>query len=138
MNRSAERAEFLADILTTAVEGGINDWAAVSKYKWQDLDHADYFAIVHEVDPDEGIEENDNGYAIRGLRLDIDVIAKGIGVIKSWKKEKDFEPNYFGDGGAYWREFLLADRTNGEDGDYDAIVADWIVQAGLFGEIVYG
>ena len=137
--RTAEREQFLADVLTTAVEGGINDWAYVSEYKheYTPVPVAETFAIVHEVDPSD-VEEDDEGYAIRGLRVDIDTIAKGIGVIKSWKAERDFQPNYFGDGGAYWREFLLADRTNGDDGDYDAIVADWIVQAGLFGTIIYG
>ena len=136
MKRTAEREQFLADVLTTAVEGGINDWAYVSEYKheYTPVPVAQTHAIVHEVDPNEGIEEDEDGYAVRGLRVDIDVIAKGIGVIKGL----DFQPNYFGDGGAYWREFLLADRTNGDDGDYDAIVADWIVQAGLFGQIVYG
>ena len=134
MKRSAKREEFLSDVLSTAIEGGINDWAVVSEYKWDGLPNAEHYAIVHEVDPDEGIEEDEDGYAVRGLRVDIDLIAKGIGVIK----EFNYQPNYFGDGGAYWRQFLLADRTNGDDGDYDAIIADWIVQAGLFGEIVYG
>lgn len=133
MKRTAAREEFLADILSTAVEGGINDWSVVSSYKWVDLPNAEHHAIVHEVDPEEGIEEDEDGYAIRGMLLSIDVIARGIGVIKGF----DYQPNYFGDGGEYWRQFLLADRTNGEDGDYDAIVADWIAQAGLFGEIRY-
>jgi hypothetical protein len=133
--RTPEREQFLADVLTTAVEGGINSWSVTSEYKNEySVPVADTFATVHEVDPDEGIEEDEDGYAVRGLRVDIDVIAKGIGVIKGF----DYQPNYFGDGGEYWRQFLLADRTNGSDGDYDAIVADWIVQAGLFGSIVYG
>src|SRR5437868_11089154 len=126
MKRTPEREEFLADILTTAIEGGINDWAAVNEYKWEGLAHRDYFAVIVDAEDDD----------FPATKITIDTIAKGIGVIKSWKKEKGFEPNYFGDGGSYWRQFLLADRTNGDDGDYDAIVADWIVQAGLFGEIV--
>lgn len=128
MKRTEKREEFLADILTTAIEGGINDWAEVHEYRWENLAHRDYFAVIADME-DEDFEP---------VKITIDTIAKGIGVIKSWKKEKNFEPNYFGDGGAYWRQFLLADRTNGDDGDYDAIVADWIVQAGIFGEIVYG
>lgn len=132
--RTPEREQFLADVLTTAVEGGINDWAYVSEYQheYTPVPVAETHAIVHEVDPSD-VEEDDEGYAVRGLRVDIDTIAKGIGVIKGF----DNPPNYFGDGGSYWKQFLLADRTNGDDGDYDAIVADWIVQAGLFGTIVY-
>ena len=32
--RSKERAEFLADIITCAVEGGTGYWAQVSQYQW--------------------------------------------------------------------------------------------------------
>lgn len=135
MKRTAQREEFLADILTTAIEGGINDWAAVTEYRWDGLDHRDYFATI--VDGN-AYDLDDEEPDFPESRVDIDLIAKGIGVIKSWKAERDFQPNYFGDGGAYWRQFLEADRTNGDDGDYDAIIADWIVQAGLFGEIIYG
>lgn len=128
MVRSPEREEFLADILTTALEGGIGYWSEATEYRWEGLAHKDYYAVI--VDAEADGEDED----FPESRIDIDVIAKGIATIKGF----DYQPNYFGDGGAYWREFLLADRTNGEDGDYDAIVADWIVQAGLFGEIIYG
>lgn len=121
-NRTPEREQFLADILTTAIEGGINYWAEVAEYRNEhSVPVADTFAVIY--------DEDDKEY-----RITIDTVAKGIGVIKGF----DYQPNYFGDGGAYWRELLKADRTNGDDGDYDAIVADWIVQAGLFGRIIYG
>lgn len=127
MKRTEKREEFLSDILTTAIEGGINDWAAVTEYRWDGLAFRDYFAVIVDA-------ENDEDPDFPETRITIDTIAKGIGVIKGF----DYKPNYFGDRGAYWNQFLLADRTNGDDGDYDAIVADWIVQAGIFGEIVYG
>ena len=131
MKRTVEREVFLGDILATAVEGGINYWADVSNWFWHDLGAEDWIATITDAnDPD----DPDFPETV----INTDTIAHGISVIKSWKKEKDFQPNYFGDGGAYWREFLKADRTNGDDGDYDAIIADWIVQAGIFGEIVYG
>lgn len=123
MKRTPEREEFLADILTTAVEGGINSWAEVTEYKWEGLAHRDYFAVIVDAEDDD----------FPPTKITIHTIAKGIDVIKGL----DYQPNYFGDGGSYWRTFLEAYRTNGEDGDYDAIVADWIVQAGIFGEIVY-
>lgn len=33
-DRTPERAEFLSDVLTTAVEGGIGYWSSVSDYRW--------------------------------------------------------------------------------------------------------
>lgn len=132
MKRTAEREEFLSDVLSTAIEGGINDWAYVTEYKWEGMDNRDHYAKI--VDGEWNADgDPDSEPEFPESVINIDLIAKGIGVIKGF----DYQPNYFGDGGAYWRQFLLADRTNGEDGDYDAIVADWIVQAGLFGEIRY-
>lgn len=135
--RSPEREQFLADILTTAVEGGINYWAQVSEYKHEHsgVPVAETFAVVHEVDPDEGIEEDEDGYAVRGLRVTIDTIAHGIQVLTTGENAgKSFTVS----GADYWKQFLLSNRTNGEDGDYDADIADNILQAGLFGEVVYG
>lgn len=40
--------------------------------------------------------------------------------------------------GHYWRQFLVAEATHGCDGDFDADVADIVVQMGLFGQVVYG
>lgn len=131
--RSVEREVFLGDILATAVEGGINDWAAVTRWQWEDLGAENWVADIVDANAEDGDEPD-----FEPVTINTDTIAHGIAVIKSWKKDRDFQPNYFGDGGAYWREFLKADRTNGDDGDYDAIIADWIVQAGIFGEIVYG
>lgn len=127
--RSRERAQFLADVLTTAVEGGIGYWSAVSEYRWDLEDPADTSVVVHEYDDDLGINGD---YKEEGVRVDLDLIAKGIGILKrSGGVGSAFQSDY-------WKQFLLADRTNGEDGDYDAGTADCIVQAGMFGEVVYG
>lgn len=59
--RTPERAQFLADIITTAVEGGIGYWSTVSVYRWwaPDLDggtalhhdgQANAYAVVHAED----------------------------------------------------------------------------------------
>lgn len=127
--RTSERVQFLADVLTTAIEGGVGYWSYAEDYRW-DLEK--YTADEIGVTLSDCNDEDDPDFP--PTRVTLDIIAKGIGVIK----RMEHAPNYFGDGGSYWKQFLLADRTNGEDGDYDAIVADWIVQAGLFGEIVYG
>jgi hypothetical protein len=126
MKRTPEREQFLKDVLITAVEGGINYWSAVSEY---DPDNGT--VRVHEYHPDTG--ETENGYAKEGVLVTLDTIAKGIGVI-----ERDSVRFRFAHVGGYWGEFWKANRTNGENGDYDAGIADCIVQAALFGEVVYG
>lgn len=134
--RSPEREQFLADVLTTAVEGGIQYWGLVSEYKheYSGVPVADTYAIVHEVSPEDG-DEDEDGFAIRGRRVTIDTIAHGIQVLTTGENAgKSFSL----DGHDYWQQFLLANRTNGEDGDYDADIADNVLQAGLFGEVVYG
>lgn len=123
MKRSAERVQFLSDVMTTAVEGGINYWAAVSEYRW-DLDKYTPEQVGVTV-----YDQEDDDWPEEGRRVDLDVIARGIGVLK--KAGGCGDPDY-------WKQFLLADRTNGEDGDYDAGMADCILQAGLLGEVVYG
>lgn len=129
MKRTEKREEFLSDILTTAIEGGVGYWSYTEDYRW-DLEK--YSADEIGATLSDCNDEDDPDFP--PTRVTLDTIAKGIGVIKQMENA----PNYFGDGGSYWKQFLLADRTNGEDGDYDSIVADWIVQAGLFGEIIYG
>lgn len=113
--RTPERAQFLRDVLTTAVEGGINYWAQVGDYA-----------------PDEGTvtvyesEEDDKPHAVT-----IETIAKGIGVAREKGLASLSGPDYVA-------QFWLADRTNSERGDYDADIADSILQLGLFGQITYG
>lgn len=121
--RTDKRAQFLADVLTTAVEGGTNYWASVSGYVWDFERHEgtvhDTRATLH--------DEEDGG---KEYALNLDVIAKGMGKMRQYLKDAD--------PGHYWRQGLLADRTNGEEGDYDAEFADAVVQYGLLGELVYG
>jgi hypothetical protein len=115
--RSAERVEFLSDVLTTAVEGGIQYWADV---------------LIYEVGPETyaTIADEDGEYNIT-----IDTIAHGISVLTTGENRGH---SFTMSGMDYWKQFLLANRTNGEDGDYDADIADNILQAGIFGRIVYG
>lgn len=80
------------------------------------------------------------------LRIDLDVVERGTklfaqycrgeinsnGIAVSEQQRKPLADD------AYWRQFLAAEATHGQEGDYDAMVADNIVQFGLFGELVYG
>lgn len=121
--RSPEREQFLADVLTTAVEGGIQYWSTVEEYRNEySVPVAETYAVIIDDDGDEH-------------RITIDTIAHGIQVLTTGENTgKAFSMC----GMDYWKQFLLANRTNSEDGDYDADIADNIVQAGLYGEVIYG
>lgn len=121
--RTHEREQFLADVLTTAVEGGIQYWIdTVDEYRHKGLAPRDYFAVITFENP------KDDGPSRLTERITIDVVAKGIGILD---KDQAF---HFG----YFNEFWKANRTNGNEGDFDASVADCIVQCGLLGEVVFG
>lgn len=132
ITRTPERIRFLSDLLTTAVEGGINYWCQVAEYRiWANPDapsgelveRDDPYAVVVDYDGDEH-------------RIDLDVIARGINRIT------DGKVTYYNHGYQNTdRRMASLNRSNGQDddlGDYDAWDADAVVQAGLFGELIYG
>lgn len=118
MAKSAERVEFLSDILSTAIEGGIDYWAQFDSI--EKIDDANNIlgwryesAVIYDYDdPDEQ------------FTINIDVIAKGLGILRKRNADRD-------------SDLLLANRTNGDEGDFDAWDADKIVQFGLFGKLVF-
>lgn len=113
--RSPEREQFYKDLLTTAVEGGINYWAAVSNY---DPDNGT--VTVYDMD-----EEAESGEMVE-YEVNLDTIARGVRKLV----------NYFAPTDKI--ALRLAIRTNGEDGDFDSCDADAILQFGIFGQLVYG
>lgn len=116
-NRSAKRTEFLNDLLTDAIEGSIDYWIDsidAKLVKPSDDAFTWYYEYALIVD-DEGDEHE----------ITIDTIVKGMQFIVKRNAERD-------------KALILANRTNGDDGDYDALDCDKIVQFGLFGELVYG
>lgn len=132
VTRNRERTTFLGDIITAAVEGGIGYWSQVSAYQYTD-EHGVVFvhcgeqeghetcAVVHVVKDDE------SGYEDSGLKLDFDAIERGLKLIREGGVK--LTPRHR-------NRLLVADRSN-EAGQLDALDADIIVQAGLFGELVY-
>ena len=111
----------LADVFTTALEGGIGYWSVCSRYLWSidgtlDGQARDFIAVIQDT------EDDDREYVI-----DRGVIARGI---REAKKRGN------------WAEYharALNDLTFGkwDDLDFDADTADLIVQMGLFGEYRY-
>lgn len=152
---SEGRKKFLHLMFTTALEGGIQYWADVQTYNWskpgpaggpfngrtEDID--DFQASVRPAGGEWGIwDESDD----RVLIIDLAVMERGAVAfrrychgeidskgqpvaIENWKPLSDDH---------YWRQWLVQEITNGQEGDSDAEVADQIVQWGLFGRGIYG
>lgn len=136
--RSAERTQFLTDVFTTALEGGVNYWASVREYRHtespravlvrsEDLVFDDHlFAWV----PAKGAER---------LVVDLDVVARGVNRIAATDKNRK---EYLRE--ADRRLVAAASRENDmgpadmRHGDIDAGIAELILQVALFDEVVYG
>lgn len=159
---SVGRKSFLHCVFTTALEGGIQYWAEVGVYHWQirgvdgkpitPRDDTDGFYATIRSNERDLEDPDDTGWGIAGLerehtlRINLDVIERGTtlfarycrGEINSHGIDVPEEQRKPLADDAYWRQFLAAEATHGEEGDYDAMVADNIVQFGLFGNLVYG
>lgn len=112
------RDELYRDVFTTAIEGGVNYWARVAEYAWAG-DPTKFHAVIADV------EDGDKAY-----RVDRSVIAKGLGIVAG--------PAEKSGAGGLARQAARAILALDEDVDYDASDADEIIQAGLFGEVLYG
>jgi hypothetical protein len=118
--RATERQRLLADILIGAVEGGTGYWATVSAYQHSGP-ASDTSATLHEIEP--GEDENPDGREVT-----TETIEAGIRAI--------LDP-YFRVC-THLRAAITHAHKEGDASGLDAEAADVIVQAGLFGEIVYG
>lgn len=107
-----ERIEFLADIVTTAVEGGINDWAAIDGYYSAN-------ARIHLLD-----DESQTHVA----HIDINTVDLGIYRIVDHRLKIRDEI----------RKTITVANVTLDASEIDAEAADCIIQAGLFGALVYG
>ncbi|SKX81054.1 Uncharacterised protein [Mycobacteroides abscessus subsp. bolletii] len=159
---SVGRKTFLHGVFTAALEGGIQYWANVDEYHWRTSGTKDLSIMDPRVNDLDGFyatilsteldleDPKDNGWGIDDLpstlRIDLDVVDRGTnlfaqycrGEINSHGIDVPEEQRKPLADDAYWRQFLAAEATHGREGDYDAMVADNIVQFGLFGKLVYG
>ena len=133
-NRHANRETFLADIITTALEGGIGYWSRATAYRWYSPDltggtaepatngGGNAYASIE--------EHGDSETPLATWEITPDIIVKGLTKIRSHEPIK-----YLGN---HTRATMInADRQN-DASLIDADVADQIVQVSLFGEVVYG
>lgn len=116
--RSPERTKFLSDLLATALEGGVNYWAKVE-------------ATARVDDPAEIIGWRYTGATLTEYdggdthKVTLDTIAHGINAYSAKFVRRD-------------HPLVVANRTNGADGDYDALDADQALQYGLWDKAIYG
>lgn len=125
MLRSLRRNEFLQDILTTAVEGGIGYWSECEGYHW---DHEKPWEarVVLYCTEDPTLTGKD------GVEVDVDSIARALAVFRDperAKRTKVSQPTIDAINRAY-REC--------DAGDIDADLADIIVQVAIFDEVIFG
>lgn len=136
--RSAERARFLTDVLTTAVEGGIGYWSTVSEYHWYDpsLDQGTALHNAGEPNAYVTVHEHDDSELDPGVvqTIGVEEIAEALRKIGNGEVQH-LHPDIA-------NIIRVNNLTNGEhDGkveDIDASLADVIVQVAVLGEVRYG
>jgi hypothetical protein len=127
MGNLTEREQFLSDVLITAVEGGVNYWAGVSYYRWQDKDGNDVPAsvTVHEMDDETG------DYKEPGVPITTKEIGRAIARIMDTTDEIKHLPTWV-------RKDVFGASMDNDAGDIDANIADMIMQIAVLGEVTYG
>lgn len=132
--RTPERIEFLYYLLCAAIEHNGYGFSRATKVHLDDANMAESYAIIF--DRYEREEEMILGKAgpdsksAETWRVDIDTMAKGLGIARKLVSRPE--------GAASWvKNLLLADRTNGDDGDYDVVGALLVLECAIFGEPTY-
>ena len=115
------QTDFLSCVLVTAVEGGIGYWAEVRNYHWTEDTNHNLLSASAEIK----IEDTNES---EWQTLNLDVIRNGI------EKIQNNEVNINRD----MLKSIVAGNITNDAGEIDSDGADCIVQAALFGEIIYG
>jgi hypothetical protein len=156
--RNPERLRLLRDIMITFYEGGGTYWAQARKVERErdalpgrgepghdGRERGDYISMdIRSMDEH---AEGDGFDTRKWARLDVDVVARGLRLIVA-SRDKGAPCNAYGSPewrqraacgvrDDIWTACCVADR-NPEESDIDADVADCIVQAGLYGHIIFG
>ena len=142
-NRTTEREQFLADIIITAVEGGVNYWAQVSAYRWHSdvLEGGTAGAVANTTATLHDMEEGGE------YVLTIDSIARAFTILKDATMQHDSrfgeEALHTKDGKRLYlspsrRKAYLGASAANDAGELDADDCDNIVQIAALGTVVYG
>lgn len=130
MSRSTERAQFHADIIITAVEGGIGYWAQAKDYKWDVPNPADTTVTIRETE--DSVEFDGPG---KWITITIDDIAAAYGKINKGSIEDAEQAVRIH---SSMIKHLRDAYREIEAGDIDALDADAIMQIAALGEVIYG
>lgn len=121
-----QRTEFLSDIIIGAVEGGTGYWAEVRQYQYVYNGEVKVYIggrVGDETRARLNVMDTGDEYV-----LDTAIVSRGLGRIKRGEVGLN----------STLRNAILHGDIDNDAGDIDADCADAIVQAGLFGELVYG
>jgi hypothetical protein len=147
-----EHKSYLLDLFTTALEGGIGYWSECSKYHWRHAvvggeaeDINGFVAVIYPPEQEGGWGMFDTEDT-RPLKIDLEVMHRGArlmnwyvqGLVDGHGKQIPLDDITPWPAKHYYWQFVESYVTLGQSGDYDAGVADMVVQFGLFGEVVYG
>lgn len=111
------RADFLSDIIITAINDGIEYWAEMGEYLWED----DMPVLAT-------LRESDDGYESPWMNLDHAAVELGIGQVLGGNIDIR----------ADLKNIVAEANITHDASEIDAGIADIIVQAALLGEIRYG
>lgn len=145
--RTPEREQFLADLLCGAIEHCGYGFPGVAEWHCPDGRPGEWYALI--VDR---YDEDDNTVH----RVDLDTMAKGLGIIRRAFVATDgvptkYQPSGSGDaiyvhpttwerlylGSELRSDLLECDRSNGDEGDYDVIGALAVLECAMFGSVTY-
>jgi hypothetical protein len=118
----SDRDKMLADLFTTALEGGIGYWSRCSRYVWSvdgtlDGQAKDFIAVIEDEDEVEYV-------------IDRAVIVKGL--------DRAYSRRAMGNDDYHAQALKALYFGRYDDADYDADTADMVVQYGLLDDHVYG
>ena len=116
-----ERNKFLADVFVAVIEGGIDYWAQIRNYHYQNDDEGNL------VDAEAEVKGNEGGPPDDWVRIDLKTVSKGLEILRQGKVK--INRTLLGN-------TLVADVTN-DAGEIDSKLADCIIQVALFDDIVY-
>lgn len=130
--RTKERAQFLSDVLVTAVEHAGYGFPGIVEYKCEpDDDPSKSFAVIYDrYEETEPMDRDEEWKPEKTWRIDIETMAKGLGIVRKLPARPE--------GAAEWvKDVIAADRSNGDDGDVDVVGALLVLECALFGRQVY-
>lgn len=123
--RTDQRAQFLSDVLVTAIEHSGYGFPGIIEYEPEpDGDARKSYAVIY----DRYEAEDSDKAPEQTWRIDIDTMAKGLGIVRKMSRATHAE---------WVADLQDADRTNGDDGDYDVVGALLVLECALFGKGVY-